>query len=69
MKKTWKLALLATALVTTAWLSGDRPLGATLLCDSYDGQRCSHIGFRFGCTWANGSSGACVCDGVFWECG
>ena len=69
MKKSWKLVLVTAVLVLAAWLSGERPLHATLICDNYDGKSCPHIGFRFGCTWANGSRGACVCDGVFWDCG
>jgi hypothetical protein len=68
MKKSWKLVLLTAVLVLAAWLSGERPLQATLVCDNYDGKACPHFGFRFGCTWANGSSGACVCDGPLWDC-
>jgi len=68
MKASWKLVLVTVLLVLAAWLSGERPAQATLVCDNYADKPCPHFGFRFGCTWANGAHGACVCDGPNWDC-
>jgi hypothetical protein len=68
MKTSWKLVLVTAILVLTAWLSGDRPVQASVSCESLADKPCWHFGLRTSCTWANGSSGFCLCDGPTWDC-